>query len=326
MQALVASENREDAWIAYCARNHGRATASREAFDMIEHQVISAMSPTDGVTTRIRSRVQILSIQRTQILGEWLAWLSPKSSLSVVIGIVGVAVLTAALHRSSNTTAIPPNLGHSIAMVCIVLFSAFVHELGHAAALIRFQQTPSAISFGVRYFIYPCLFTDVSRAWHLTARQRILVNLGGVYFQSLFALALLLAGCFNTTIIGLVLREASTACVLLCAFQLIPFHGSDGDWIVRDATSLHLSSRKFIVNFLNYFGWLALGTVTIFAYRSSLFLHREIMSVLEGSRSSGQLISANTVYSIALIVIVMRGTPATCRRLYRHVVHLYGKK
>ena len=51
------------------------------------------------------------------------------------------------------------------------------------------QASPSLYSYLVDkegYITFPVFYTDVTDVWCLTRRQRVIVNLGGVYFQLIF--------------------------------------------------------------------------------------------------------------------------------------------
>jgi hypothetical protein len=62
-----------------------------------------------------------------------------------------------------------------------------LHELGHASALRHFGESASEFGGGL-YFITPTFFCNVNAAWKLRRRQRIVVSLGGVYFELLFSI------------------------------------------------------------------------------------------------------------------------------------------
>ena len=66
--------------------------------------------------------------------------------------------------------------------LALATFVAIVHELGHAAALLSRGEPPGAIGFGF-YWIWPVFFTDVSRAWRLDQRGRLIVDAGGLLIQ-----------------------------------------------------------------------------------------------------------------------------------------------
>ena len=80
--------------------------------------------------------------------------------------------------------------GSTFSIVMLLsLVGAFIHETGHASALVSNGCTQTEIGFGI-YIYYPVLYTDVE-AWKLSRQRRALIDVGGVYFQSVFQLLLL---------------------------------------------------------------------------------------------------------------------------------------
>jgi putative peptide zinc metalloprotease protein len=56
------------------------------------------------------------------------------------------------------------------------------HELGHAAACVRYGARPGDIGFAV-YLVFPAVYCDVTRAWLLPRRQRVVVDIAGLVFE-----------------------------------------------------------------------------------------------------------------------------------------------
>jgi putative peptide zinc metalloprotease protein len=73
-------------------------------------------------------------------------------------------------------------------LLCLLVLygCSILHEFGHAAAGKRFGATPGDIGFGF-YFIAPVFFSDLSDVWKLPPKERIIVNLGGIYFELIVA-------------------------------------------------------------------------------------------------------------------------------------------
>ena len=69
----------------------------------------------------------------------------------------------------------------------VVLATAF-HELGHATACRYGGARPGALGAGI-YVVWPVFDCDVTDAYRLDKRGRLRVDLGGIYFNFIFALA-----------------------------------------------------------------------------------------------------------------------------------------
>ena len=69
----------------------------------------------------------------------------------------------------------------------VVLATAF-HEVGHATACRYGGARPGVMGVGL-YVIWPVFYTDVTSAYGLDRRGRLRTDLGGVYFNTIFALS-----------------------------------------------------------------------------------------------------------------------------------------
>src|SRR5215213_5189820 len=141
----------------------------------------------------------------------------------------------------------------SIVML-LSLLGAFIHETGHASALVAYGCKQTEIGFGI-YLYYPVLYTDVSEAWKLSRHQRATIDMAGVYFQSVFQLLLL----------GLFFIKGSLIPIYFFLFTdlitfrtMNPFLRMDGYWLVADLFgiyNLRQQSTKVIQHyFLKLFG------------------------------------------------------------------------
>jgi putative peptide zinc metalloprotease protein len=104
------------------------------------------------------------------------------------------------------------------------------HEIGHATAARYSGATPGAMGAGV-YLIWPVFYTDVTDAYRLDRRGRLRTDLGGVYFNVLFALgiaSLYLQIGYKPLLVFLVVVQMETL------RQFLPFVRLDGYYVVSD--------------------------------------------------------------------------------------------
>jgi putative peptide zinc metalloprotease protein len=121
-----------------------------------------------------------------------------------------------------------PTLG--LALFGLTILSLAFHECGHAAACRYGGARPGRIGIGI-YLVWPVFFTDVTDSYRLGKAGRLRTDLGGVYFNILFALTALgayLATGFEPLLILVVSQQ------LLLLDQFIPWVRLDGYHIVSD--------------------------------------------------------------------------------------------
>ena len=97
------------------------------------------------------------------------------------------------LFRSGQVIAASEYVvSHPLAVLVVLgltLFSTLFHECGHAAACRYGGARPGVIGMGF-YVVWPAFFTNVTDAYRLGRAGRVRTDLGGVYFNAIFVLAL----------------------------------------------------------------------------------------------------------------------------------------
>jgi putative peptide zinc metalloprotease protein len=116
----------------------------------------------------------------------------------------------------------------------LVVIATALHEIGHATAARYGGARPGVMGAGI-YVVWPAFYTDVTDAYRLNRLGRLRTDLGGIYFNALFALGT--AGVYLLT--GF---EPLLIVVLVQHFQIIqqllPFLRLDGYYILSDLTGV----------------------------------------------------------------------------------------
>jgi putative peptide zinc metalloprotease protein len=104
------------------------------------------------------------------------------------------------------------------------------HEIGHATAARYGGAKPGAMGAGI-YLVWPVFYTDVTDSYRLNRRGRLRTDLGGIYFNALFMVAVgaaYLATGHLLFLVFILLAHAETA------RQFLPFIRLDGYYILSD--------------------------------------------------------------------------------------------
>jgi putative peptide zinc metalloprotease protein len=172
------------------------------------------------------------------------------------VAVVGTWSLAAVLTQVYFFVAILPRIHVSFAsltpavVLCIMLLStvaAIVHEFGHASSAARYGCRNLRIGWGM-YLVFTVLWTDVSDAWKLPRYERAVVDVSGIYFESVF-LAVILASYLVTQ--DRVLALAFLFVDLGIAATLNPFFRQDGYWLLADLAGI-ANLREKQVNWLKH--------------------------------------------------------------------------
>lgn len=124
-------------------------------------------------------------------------------------------------------------------LICIAIF----HEIGHAAATYKYGIKAKEVGFGF-YLFFPVLFTNVSEIWLLGRYKRILVNIGGIYFQLI--INVILYAMYLCEVPLNIISSLFVSNSILIIYSFNPFMRNDGYWIYSDLFDIpNLSATAF---------------------------------------------------------------------------------
>jgi putative peptide zinc metalloprotease protein len=124
--------------------------------------------------------------------------------------------------------------GLLLAVFALSVLSAGFHELGHAAACRFGGAQPGAMGAGL-YLVWPAFYTNVDDSYRLNRRGRLRVDLGGLYFNAVVAVAV--TGLWLATGQDALLLGVATQ-LLQMVRQLAPVVRADGYHILADLTGV----------------------------------------------------------------------------------------
>lgn len=167
------------------------------------------------------------------ILFKPLFW--PPIVLAVVAAFLAVDVWLFFMHgvaQSVREMIYQPGL--LLMILGLVVVATAFHECGHATACAYGGAKPGVMGAGI-YIVWPAFYTDVTDAYRLNRAGRLRTDLGGVYFNSIFALitfgVYLLTG-FEPLLLIVMLQN------FVVIQQMLPLLRMDGYYILADLTGV----------------------------------------------------------------------------------------
>jgi putative peptide zinc metalloprotease protein len=210
-----------------------------------------------GTTNRsyIKYSVTLFNEEVAKQISNCFILLFHKYIFTLLLTISIVANTYFLLYTNRNTTY---GLEFSITELWIlfILSNIFIvfHEIGHSTASLKFKLPSKKIGFGF-YFIFPVFFSDVTNIWLLNKKDRIIVNIAGIYFQLLLNLFFITFFFFiNDALIKGILLYFITSNLFVSIYSLIPFFRNDGYWIYSDLfniTNLLKKAERLTLVFLH---------------------------------------------------------------------------
>ena len=200
--------------------------------------VAGTRPPSSSVSSLLAVRMRVKTIPQS--------WIDPVADRVQVLfarpALVAAAVAFAAahwwlyaVHGVGNSIAQVLNTPGALLLTFAIIFSAaFIHELGHAAALRYGGGRARGIGVGL-YLIFPVFYTDATDSYRLGRAARVRTDLGGIYFH-LWCVVLLVAGAWAFE------RDVLVVAALLINIeilrQFVPFVRLDGYWLLADLTGI----------------------------------------------------------------------------------------
>jgi putative peptide zinc metalloprotease protein len=232
---------------AVLSERAGKRATPDQVRMLVEHKLRPAglLREEDGTEPAVHKRRPLLALsfryavsdpQATRRLTDPFAWLFRPTVVTVVLAAFA-AVSAWVLVDKGLASGTRHLVGDPVVLLVVFglgLLSAGFHELGHAAACRYGGATPGVMGVAL-YLVWPAFYTDVTDSYRLGRRGRLRVDLGGLYFNAVFAV-LAFAGWSITSWDALLLLIPLQLVHMLR--QLLPFVRLDGYHILADLTGV----------------------------------------------------------------------------------------
>jgi putative peptide zinc metalloprotease protein len=134
----------------------------------------------------------------------------------------------------------------------MVLFLVFLfHEIGHSILAKLYEINSGKIGIGL-YFIFPVFYININEIWRLKKDKRVIINLGGIYFQLLVGLILIILYFLTYSPVIVSLISVNIGVVIM---NINPFLKFDGYWVLSDFINdnqLYIKSSIAIKQWLKF--------------------------------------------------------------------------
>ena len=210
-----------------CGRPYTSAEVER-AIALIASNVERAADEKRGRARLLR--VELLPAGWVNAIAQRLTWAFDPAIAWCVCAVTLAAVTLSFMTNSFRGFSAQAWIG----AYALFFLTIVAHEVGHAAAGRFAGERAGPIGF-TAFFMFPALYTDVSKAWLLGRRHRLAVDIGGMYFQLPY-LAAFAGGAALTH--SPVLFLAQVLVLSGIALNLNPVLRFDGYWLLADALDL----------------------------------------------------------------------------------------
>ena len=202
----------------------------------------------------------------------------------------------------TNSTLLNTFFGLLITYLGVIIIG-LLHEFGHASAATYYKQPSESIGFGF-YLVFPVFYSEVTKIWNLPKWKRVVVNLGGVYFQLILNVLFYLFYVSTSSVeIKLIIKFFVNANLILLVYALNPFLRNDGYWVYSDMFDI--------------------PNLTHNALKFPAKLTKEIRETA-GLRSAAKLVVDNMalmIYSFSFYIVLMGLVLALIYLAYQNIIN-----
>jgi putative peptide zinc metalloprotease protein len=216
----------------------------------------------------------------------------PPLLLGLLLAVVAHAYVYGVLLHEQHVDFNRLDAASVLLILLLSTLATICHEFGHASAAAHYGCRRMSIGWGL-YIVYTVFWTNVSEAWKLPRRQRAMIDIGGVYFESIFML-LLLALYMKTG--NLVFLFAFVFMDLSLLTTLNPFLRMDGYWLFSDLFGI-VNLRKQQTEWM--------GEVASKLFGSGTYVKRSSLS-RRAKWALGIYSVAGVVFLIYLVTVILQ--------------------
>ena len=190
-------------------------------------------------STYMAFQLDILPARVTGLVSSCFGFMFKAPAAIIVLGMIIISQVYLVLHLHHSHPRVYMS-GPDLLVAWIALYLALLfHEIGHCAACRRFGQSVGPIGLGL-YLCFPVLYADISRAWELPRRARLIANIAGIYFHLAISALCVGASVFCHRQVMTVISVSIAASTVL---NLNPLGRFDGYWILADLLGIPDLSR-----------------------------------------------------------------------------------
>lgn len=202
-----------------------------------------------GENNKIKSLFSLVNERLCNYIGGLLSFMFERCwmKMSCLIGVF-INVIFYLLYTHYSLLFADITFIHYLVFLFIIMF---IHEMGHVCAAYSYGLKHLKVKVGL-FFIWPVFYVDMNRQILLQPSKRIKISLGGVYFQLILSMFIIL--CWEITHHSLLILLLNMNNIVILV-NLIPFLVLDGYWVYSDIIgidNLNKKSNDLIINsFIN---------------------------------------------------------------------------
>lgn len=200
---------------------------------------------TRGKNDKIKSICVLVNSKLGNYIGSLLSFMFENRRMKIICLVAALINIIFYLVHAPYSLLFP-NIT-IVLYLTFLLMIMFFHEIGHVCAAYSYSLRNLKVKLGL-FFIWPIFYVDMNRQILLQPRKRIKISLGGIYFQLVFSMFIILFFWYTHYSLLLLLLNMNNIVILV---NLLPVLVLDGYWVYSDIIgidNLNKKSNDLIIN------------------------------------------------------------------------------
>lgn len=210
----------------------------------------------------------VLPAKAVDLITPYLKFLFIPKVMYSILGLIFIFLSIITFHYFNTLISYDLKQVNWLYFGLLGFISVTFHEFGHASSAKYFGAKHGGIGGGF-YLFTPVFFADVSDIWKLSRYKRIIVNLSGVYFESIMSCVYIVFGLLSNiemfVIIGIFI-------FLHSLWNLNPFLRNDGYWVLSDGLDYPNLSKNSLLLLRDFVMSLFKKTTFIYSFKNTFLI------------------------------------------------------
>jgi len=193
-------------------------------------------------------KITLIKSKYVEVISKYLSFIFKNKNFVIISFIFNIIFCLGFLYSGVHNFKLDSQKIYILPLTMAI--TLLLHEFGHAISCRSYGAKHGDIGFGF-YLLTPVLFADVTDVWKLSRKERVIVDIAGMYMESLLVLCLILLYILTNNPL---FYYCSSVIVFNTLVNINPFLRFDGYWILSDITNtynLRAKANEQLYNFIS---------------------------------------------------------------------------
>ena len=178
-------------------------------------------------------KITLIKSKYVEVISKYLSFIFKNKNFVIFSFIFNIVFCVGFLYSGVHNFKLDSQKIYILPLTMAI--TLLLHEFGHAISCRSYGAKHGDIGFGF-YLLTPVLYADVTDVWKLSRKERVIVDIAGMYMESLLVLILIFLYIMTSNPL---FYYCSSVIIFNTIVNINPFLRFDGYWIISDITNTY---------------------------------------------------------------------------------------